>query len=242
MTTIEEVWKNIVEYESKYKISSIGRIKKISDDKIFKESRGIVRLRFNGELKNLNIRELVVKYFGINIESLPNEIWKPINGYDEKYMISNFGRIYSVYSNVFLTGCSNGKGYQTVLLSDTDNIRTRKYIHRLVASEFIDNPTDLPEVNHKDEDKENNNINNLEWCTKLYNMNYGTRNKRVSDKLINNIYTSKPVIAVEIETGIVLEFKSIKDAKRSGFLCSSISRCCNNKIKKHKGYTWKYKD
>lgn len=107
-----------------------------------------------------------------------DEIWKDIVGYEGKYYISNFGRVMN--SNGLIMKpmiCSNG--YQSACLWK-NNRQQKLLIHRLVAIAFIDNPLSLSDVNHKDEDKSNNHADNLEWCTHLYNMNYGNIRKKIS--------------------------------------------------------------
>ena len=110
------------------------------------------------------------------------EIWKDIEGYEGLYQVSNKGRIKSLnYKRTGKEGILKGKadknGYLIVFLYK--NRKPKPFlIHRLVAEAFIPNVNDLPEVNHIDENKENNHVENLEWCTRKYNMNYGTRTKR----------------------------------------------------------------
>lgn len=96
------------------------------------------------------------------------EIWKKIEDYD--YIVSNFGRIKNLKNNNFLKPQDNRNGYLKVCLSKHGKVK-QFLMHRLVAELFIDNPNNLPQVNHKDENKKNNNFSNLEWCTKKYNMN-----------------------------------------------------------------------
>lgn len=124
------------------------------------------------------------------------EEWRPVVGYEGLYEVSNTGKVRSCsryYVNslgnrFFLKGkilslSDNGRGYLRTILKK-DNKESTKYIHRLVAQTFIPNPDNLPQVNHKDEDKSNNRVDNLEWCDSKYNLNYGTRNKRVIDTKI----------------------------------------------------------
>lgn len=114
-----------------------------------------------------------------------DEVWKDIEGYEGLYQVSNTGQVKSLNYNqtgeIKVLKQGNAKGYKRVGLFK--NGKTKQYsVHRLVALAFISNPDDLPMVNHKDEDKTNNNVNNLEWCTHEYNMSYGTRNERISKK------------------------------------------------------------
>ena len=126
------------------------------------------------------------------------EIWRPIEGYEGLYEISNTGRVrsfdrYVKYSNGqihlhkgrILSPVIKDNGYLVV------NLQGKIFtIHRLVAQAFISNINSLPEINHKDEDKTNNRVENLEWCDHKYNMNYGTRNIRAKDTAIKNGYWS----------------------------------------------------
>lgn len=99
------------------------------------------------------------------------EIFKPIPGWEELYMISNYGRVYSIQSNKFITGDINNAGYERVCLYNKNHIpnKQRFFKHRLVALLFVPNPNNLPEVNHKDANKNNNYYMNLEWVSRLDN-------------------------------------------------------------------------
>ena len=105
------------------------------------------------------------------------KIWKPIIGYENLYKINNYGEVLSLRSNKILKPNNNGIGYFIIQLCKNGK-RKNYLIHRLVAEHFLDNPNNLPEVNHKDEDKSNNFVNNLEWCEHKYNMNYKQLQKR----------------------------------------------------------------
>ena len=106
-----------------------------------------------------------------------DKIWKPIIGYENLYKINNYGEVLSLRSNKILKPNNNGIGYFIIQLCKNGK-RKNYLIHRLVAEHFLDNPNNLPEVNHKDEDKSNNFVNNLEWCKHKYNMNYKQLQKR----------------------------------------------------------------
>lgn len=122
------------------------------------------------------------------------EQWKPILGYEGLYEVSSLGRVRSLprWHNTRITGyIDKGRmlkprfdsyGYQMVMLCK-NKIQKNYLIHKLVAKAFIDNPNNYDSINHKDEDKTNNCVDNLEWCTRYYNNNYGTRNKRMSETI-----------------------------------------------------------
>ena len=120
------------------------------------------------------------------IENLECEIWKDVFGYEGLYQVSNKGRVKSINNYhrkdcVILKPQLNRFGYEIVNLYRKRKMR-HFFIHKLVAFAFIQNPNNYPQVNHKDECKTNNNVENLEWCTAKYNINYGTRNIRCSLK------------------------------------------------------------
>ena len=110
-----------------------------------------------------------------------DKIWKDIKGYEGLYMVSNGGDVKSVKNGILKPSVYKGTGYYYVGLYK-DGKRKGYTIHRLVADAFIPNPNNLPCVNHKDESKINNNVENLEWCTHRYNSNYGCRNEKISAK------------------------------------------------------------
>lgn len=126
------------------------------------------------------------------------EEWRPIEGYEGLYEVSSLGRVRSLdrydSSNHFRRGKilklqTDGRGYLMVVLSS--NNKAKMYlVHRMVAIAFIPNPDNLPEVNHRDENPSNDNVDNLEWCDRKYNNNYGSRIDRMRDtKLKNGTYT-----------------------------------------------------
>lgn len=106
------------------------------------------------------------------------ELWKDINGYDYPYQVSNFGRIKGMKG--FMKPYDNGYGYLVVELKQNKKSKHLR-VHRLVANAFIPNPLNFPEVNHIDEDKHNNFVGNLEWCTSSYNKTYGNGRKMRSE-------------------------------------------------------------
>lgn len=109
------------------------------------------------------------------------EEWKNIEGYEGRYKVSSFGQIYSYISDKMLKPTIDSDGYEVVGLF-LNNQQKKKKVHRLVAKAFIENPNNYDQVNHKDENKTNNNVDNLEWCNTRYNINYGSRNDKVRAK------------------------------------------------------------
>lgn len=114
------------------------------------------------------------------------EIWKDIEEYEGLYQISNLGRVKSfprkgthTTKERIIKFAKSNKGYLIAILKNND-VQKAFSVHRLVAKAFIPNPNNLPQVNHKDENKENNNVNNLEWCDNWYNSHYGTRLHRIA--------------------------------------------------------------
>ena len=172
------------------------------------------------------------------------EIWRDIEGYEELYQVSNLGRVRSLNYN--RTGkVRNMKlgtypnGYKMVDLKK-DKKRKAHLVHRLVAKAFIPNPNpdQLYEVNHKDEDKTNNAVENLEWCTHMYNQMYGTKRERQAKS------KGKPVIC--ITTGETY-YCAREAMRKTGVHNSNISKCCNGQCKsagKHpitgEKLVWKY--
>ena len=165
---------------------------------------------------------------------MEDEIWCPIKGYESLYEVSDQGRVRSLKfgKERILKPGRNPEGYLVVCLCKNGEIK-QCLVHRLVAQTFIPNPDNLPQVNHKDEDKENNSVQNLEWCTNKYNSNYGTRNDRCS----------KPVLQFTKDGEFVKEWKSTNDIQRNlGYFHNNISNCCNGKCKSAYCYIWKFKD
>lgn len=173
------------------------------------------------------------------------EIWKMIPGYEGLYMVSNLGRVKSLNYNhtgeeAILKPIKLKHGYLCVHLVKNGKTFQLK-VHRLVAMAFIPNPNNLPCVNHKDEDKANNCVDNLEWCTYEHNNNYGTRNKRISKKQKNRKDCSKPILQFTLDGAFVAEWPSLKEIERQlGLNGRHIPECCRGIYRQSHGYVWRY--
>ena len=164
------------------------------------------------------------------------EIWKDIKDYEGHYQVSNLSRVKSIKfgKERILKPVTDRHGYSLVGLWKNNKQKTYK-VHRLVAEAFIPNPYNLPQVNHKDENPLNNNVNNLEWCNSKYNCNFGTRIERISKR------RSKTVLQYDLEGNFIREWKSTAECGRNGFNQAHVAACCQGKLKKHKDSIWRYK-
>lgn len=139
-----------------------------------------------------------------------------------RYGVSNLGNVYSfINSRGIPTNEPRIKkqsampnGYMHVCLRVSTNKNKNAYVHRLVAEAFIPNPQNLPQVNHRDEDKTNNNALNLEWCTSDYNANYGNRNEKLSKansgKRCND--NRRKIVQLSDSGSIIKTFDSVREA------------------------------
>lgn len=156
------------------------------------------------------------------------EVWKIIVDYPD-YEVSNLGRIRSLKfgKKKLLNPGINKYGYINVNLCKNGEAKNHK-VHRLVAQAFIPNPSNYPEVNHKDENKQNNCVDNLEWCTSQYNHDYSQ---------------SKQVGQFDLSGNLIKVWKSVSEIERQlGFDQGLISRCClgNKSYYTAYGYLWRY--
>ena len=157
---------------------------------------------------------------------------KDIQGYEGLYAVTEDGRVWSYRSKKFLKPGEHSSGYLHVTLSK-NGVKIDCFIHRLVAAAYIPNPENKPQVNHRDENKLNNCVDNLEWMTSKENANYGTRNVRVSEK------RKKKVLCVETNK----IYNSIEEAGAdTDTYATNISAVCKGKLKTTGGYHWEYVD
>lgn len=160
---------------------------------------------------------------------------KDIKGYEGLYAVTSCGKVWSYKSNRFLEPYKDSKGYLRVDLYGNGPRKSCK-VHRLVAQAYIPNPNNWPHINHKNECKGSNHVNNLEWCNADYNNHYGTHSQKISDSLKSNTRASKKVLC--IETGIVYE--SGMDAYRqTGISNVCISHAINGISKTAGGFHWR---
>lgn len=182
---------------------------------------------------------------------LVSELWKSIgivNGIDFTgiYEISTKGRVkrlertatdkhgnkyYVPFAIRYGVPMSKREGYLRIILRKNGEYTTA-YVHKLVAEAFLINPNGYEVVNHKDEDKQNPDVNNLEWCTRSYNVLY-SRTPEIVAKI------SKPVAQIDMDGNIVKIWPSMKSTSEGGFIYQDVQMCVNGKLKKHKGFIWK---
>lgn len=157
---------------------------------------------------------------------------RDIPGFEGLYAVTSCGKVWSYKRKIFLKVWDRGNGYLSVNLYK-NGVEKHFLIHRLVAEAYLPNPEGLPQVNHIDEDKTHNYINNLEWCDSQYNNNYGTRCERMSKTLGKMIYC--------VELGRTFD-SACQAARELGLNNSHISKCCTGKRKTTGGYHWRYAD
>ena len=198
---------------------------------------------------------------------LMEEIWKDIKGYEGLYQVSNFGRVRSLGHDKWHKGriikphYDGRKHYLFVQIYKNKNSK-KINVHRLVAETFIPNPKNLPQVNHKDENKINNCVWNLEWCTNKYNINYNNKsamkraiktryerydvkelvNKTKATKIANNSYSAERPVNQFTWSGIFIKRypSSVAAMKETGAQMHVIAKCCKGKCKQAGGFIWLY--
>lgn len=180
------------------------------------------------------------------------EVWKDICGFDDKYQVSNLGRVKSKERTEYMArnGCFRTrkekimkfyicpKGYERAPLWENGNCK-KVFVHRLVAEAFIQNPNNYPIINHIDENPSNNKASNLEWCDHSYNAMYGGARER------NLKNVRKKVVSVNLETGEKRVYRSAADAEIESngyFIHQGISRVCTKERTKYKNHYWYFEE
>ena len=182
-----------------------------------------------------------------DIPTEQGEEWRDVVGYEGLYMVSSFGRVWSLrrrtekvgnlIGGFMLTNHIDNRGRTSNTLTTKNGEKVNAVTARLVVMSFIPNPDNLPQVNHKDENPLNNHVDNLEWCTAKYNCNYGTRIERIKEK--QNI----PILQYTLNGEFVAEYASMHIAADAinadaGHICD----CCLGNRSYAYGFFWRYKD
>ena len=154
---------------------------------------------------------------------------KDVVGYEGLYAVTSCGKVWSYKNKKFLKPLTDINGYLYVNLFKDGKMKHYK-VHRLVAEAYLPNPNNLPQINHRDENKANNCLQNLEWCDAKYNSNYGTRNDKIK----------KPILQFSLEGEFIREWPSATDVGLK--VQSHICDCAKGNRKSAYGYIWKFKE
>lgn len=169
------------------------------------------------------------------------EQWKDIKGYEGLYQVSNMGVIRSLYTGKILKAKKETNGYMRVKLYKDGKGKSHT-VHRIVAEHFIPNPYNLPQVNHKNEIKTDNRVENLEWCDAKYNLSYNNGQRKRADKNTNG-KCSKIVLQYTLDGVFIAEYPSTHEVQRQlGYYNGHISECCRGERKQRFGFVWRYKE
>lgn len=155
-------------------------------------------------------------------------MWKDVVGFEGLYEVDEYGNVFSIRTGKILKQQLDERGYPKIHMSDASRglVKNMK-VHRIVALAHIPNPDNLPCVNHIDEDKLNNHVSNLEWCTVAYNNAHGTRMKKIKDKLC------KGVSAFDLNGNFLKSYDMVSDVANDGYLPSGATSCASGSIHTH---------
>lgn len=193
-----------------------------------------------------------------DLKDLFNERWKHIKGYEMLYDISNYGRVKRIgvyrisnryykkgryYPTKIMTSSIGKHGYCCVQLFNHNGLFKTIRVHRLVAQSFIPNLDNKPQVNHKDGNKLNNRVDNLEWCTNGENGKHAWDNNLRTKNFGKDNYISKKILQYTPDKKLIKEWNCIKDISRSlGYNYGYIIACCQRKYKLGHNFIWRYKE
>lgn len=183
----------------------------------------------------------------MQLRKATREDWKEVPGYGGRYSINSCGEVMSHTTRPRLMKPSaDGKGYHKYVLKSADGKNKSHPTHRLVATLFIDNPSNHPVVNHIDGNPFNPEVTNLEWCTYSHNEMHSFRvlGKKANKPHIGAFNGANPnhkaVEQFDLSGNLIRTFPSMSEAHRHGFHAGHISLVCQGKQKQHKGFIWKY--
>ncbi len=184
----------------------------------------------------------------LSIEDFDGEIWKDIPDFKGFYLVSNYGRVKTVSRKRMVTALNvsekikkhldNGHGYLSVHLYKNNKLYIR-YVHRLVASAFIPNPLNFPCVNHRDENKTNNSIINLEWCSYDYNNKYGTARFRL-EKARRNNGNIRSVDMYDLKGNFLKHYECAFDVEKDGLSRRGVYGVCYGRSRSYKGCVFRF--
>lgn len=239
----ENSWQNLPNFWERYKAALLRHLCALEKGELIDSESGLPHtshLMWNA----------VALDWGLSHDKF-KKVYKDIPGYEKYYYADTDGNIYSkdrwhntksgdfFRKGTMLKPSKNNKGYLNVVLSINGKYKTEK-VHRLIAKTFIPNPNNFPEINHKNEDKTDNSVLNLEWCDRIYNMNYGTINQRLSQ----NADSKNRVKAIDkidkTNNTIIQTYNSISSIREDGYDPSYIVKVCKGLKKEAYDYYWRY--
>ena len=184
----------------------------------------------------------------LSLENFEGEIWKDIPNYEHLYKVSNLGRICSlertstnynkITKQIIKVASDNGRGYKYVTLSK-NGIMRKLYVHRIVAVAFIPNPLNFPTINHRDENKSNNAVSNLEWCSYDYNNKYGTAMARAKKTRRTN-GNIRPIDMYDLKGTFLKHYECTYDVERDGLSRRCIYDVCNGRSRSYHGCVFRF--